>query len=113
MEEVTDLISKHSCSNCKHRMYYLRKILRADNSIVCNEYESELIKIEYPLNFLEACSQANEQGCKIVSEYRENLGHNPKYHICHFKYDILVNCNDMPPELEAKEIAGKWRLINE
>ena len=82
------------------------------NGMSFNKKDVEKIK-KYSLDFLEACSQAKEQGCKIVSEYRENLGHNPKYHICYFKYDILVNCDDRPPELEAEEIAGKWRLINE
>jgi len=108
---IKDMISKHSCSNCKHRMYCLHKILWADDSIVCNKYESELIKIEYPFDFLESCSQAKEQGCNIISERWENLS--PKDHIYHFKYGVLLNSKNEPPELEAKEIASKWRLISE
>ena len=112
MEEVTEFLKKYSCSNCEYVKDECAHIPdKYKSNQICREYKP--ITIKYPFNFLEACSQAKEQGCKIVSEYRENLGHNPKYHICYFKYDILVNCNDMPPELEAKEIAGKWRLISE
>ena len=110
MEEVTEFLKKYSCSNCEYVKDECAHIPdKYKSNQICREYKP--ITIKYPFNFLEACSQANEHGCNIISERWENLA--PKDHIYHFKNGRLVNSKDEPPELEAKEIAGKWRLISE